>query len=352
MKIAIHAKKGSFSDRWIQYCESNDIAYKLVDCYSSDIIEKLHSCDALLWHWHHADPKAILFARQLICSIEAMGKKVFPDSKTCWHFDDKVGQKYLLEAINAPLVPSYVFYDKKEALEWVAKIEFPKVFKLRGGAGSANVKLVNSKRYAQKLIKKAFGKGFGQFNRLGYLKERWREFCIGQDSIWGVLKGFARLAVPTEFAKIAGNEKGYVYFQKFIPNNAYDTRVIVIGDKIFAVRRYCRENDFRASGSGIKGYDPSLFDKRCLEIAWDVSSKLGLQCCSYDFVFDEYNSPLIVEISYGFITGPFYDDCPGYWDRAMEWHHGKFKPQFWIMENILRSIVEDNVVSESEQFKV
>ena len=71
---------------------------------------------------------------------------VFPNFNTAWHFDDKVGQKYLLEAIDAPLVPSYVFYSKEMALKWLEQTQFPKVFKLRGGAGSANVKLVQDEK--------------------------------------------------------------------------------------------------------------------------------------------------------------------------------------------------------------
>ena len=112
MKIAIHSRKGGFSKVWIDYCESNNISYKLVNCFASDIIQQLNDCDGLMWHWSHYDPEAVLFSRQLTYSLEHAGKKVFPDSHTCWHFDDKVGQKYMFEAINAPLVPTYVFYDK------------------------------------------------------------------------------------------------------------------------------------------------------------------------------------------------------------------------------------------------
>ena len=33
MKIAIHHRKGSFSDRWIVYCKKEGIEYKLVNAY-------------------------------------------------------------------------------------------------------------------------------------------------------------------------------------------------------------------------------------------------------------------------------------------------------------------------------
>ena len=170
MKIAIHhtPKSQSFSERWVGYCKKNNIDYKIVNAYDTNIIEQVADCDAFMWHYHHNNYKDALFAKQLLFSLQQAGKRVFPDFNTGWHFDDKVGQKYLLEAIGAPLVPSYVFYTKKEALKWVETTEFPKVFKLRGGSGASNVKLAKTKRDAQRLIKRAFGKGFAQRDFIYY----------------------------------------------------------------------------------------------------------------------------------------------------------------------------------------
>jgi hypothetical protein len=220
MKIAIHHSKGSFSDRWIEYCEQNNVPYKIVNCFDSDIIDQLKDCDALMWHHHQSVYKDVIVAKKLLFALEHAGIKVFPNFHTGWHFDDKVAQKYLLEAIDAPLVPSYVFYDKKEALDWATATTYPKVFKLKGGAGAANVKLVRSKKDAIKLINTAFGKGFSQFNRLGNLKERYRKYKSGKDTLLGVAKGVGRLIIPTEFAKLQSRERGYVYFQEFVPNNS------------------------------------------------------------------------------------------------------------------------------------
>lgn len=161
IKLAIHNRPGSFSDRWIDYCRQHGICFKIVNCYDSDIVSKLEGVDGLLWHWPDYEPSAQLVARQIIASIEKKGIKVFPNTATCWHYDDKVGQKYLLEAIDAPLVPSYAFFSKKEATNWIKETTFPKVFKLRCGNGSRNVKLVRTMRKAKKLCDKAFGKGHG-----------------------------------------------------------------------------------------------------------------------------------------------------------------------------------------------
>ena len=334
MKIAIHHSPGTFSERWVAYCEQQNIPYKIVDCYKNDIIQQLDDCSALMWHYHHASATSTLFAKQLMYSVAAMGKKIFPDFNTAWHFDDKVGQKYLLEAIASPLVPSFVFYTKNEALNWINNTSFPKVFKLRGGAGSANVQLVKSKGQAISLVNKAFGKGFKQYDGWGNFKERVRKFKNGNTTFVDVCKGFLRIFYTTHFAKVAGREKGYVYFQDFIDNNDCDIRIIVIGEKAFAMKRMIRENDFRASGSGITFYQQEIFDIESVKISMDITRQLKAQCLAFDFVYKN-GAPLILEISYGFAI-EIYDACQGYWDKDLNWQEGRFVPQNWMVDLMLQ----------------
>lgn len=336
MKIAIHNRERSFSDRWIAYCENKNIEYITVNAFDNDIIEQVKDCNALLWHHHHGHFKDVLTAKRILFALEHAGIKVFPDFNTGWHFDDKVAQKYLLEAIDAPLVPSYVFYDKQKALDWAKNTDFPKVWKLKGGAGAKNVKLANNLAEATKFINKAFGKGFSQFDRWGNFKERYNMWRNGRDTFLGVIKGAGRLVVPTAYAKLQSREKGYVYFQEFIPNNDSDIRVIIIGEKAFALKRMTRVNDFRASGSGKIVYDKNSIDERCIKTAFEINNRIKSQSIAYDFVFDENNKPLIVEISYGFSVGA-YDYCPGYWDSDLNWHEGKFNPQEWMVEDLIKN---------------
>lgn len=337
MKIAIHRREKSFSNRWIAYCKKNDIDFILVDAYANNIIEQLEGCDGFLWHHKHSISMDILFAKQLLYSLEAKGVTVFPNFNTTWHFDDKLGQKYLFEAINAPFVPTYVFYSKDIALNWVKKTSFPKVFKLRGGSGSSNVKLISTESEAIKYVNKAFGKGFRQYQALSSLKERWRKYKNGLTNLYDVFKGVMRFYIEPEYSKTIGFERGYIYFQDFVPNNNHDIRVIVIGKRAFALKRMVREGDFKASGSGYMKFDREEFDERCIKIAFETNNKLNAQCLAYDFVFDEKNTPLIVEISFGFSVDA-YDSCPGYWDENLIWYEKKFIPQNWMVEDLLSEI--------------
>lgn len=347
MKVAIHHRAESFSDRWIAYCEENNVSYKLVDAYSNDIIQQLNDCDIFMWHYSNYDYRDALFAKQLLYSVRKKGIKVFPDFDTNWHFDDKVGQKYLLEAINAPLIPSYVFYTKKDALEWVEQTNFPKVFKLRGGSGSSNVKLAKNKKEAKKLIAKAFGHGFSQFDRLTHLKYRIGNFRAGTEGFSAVLKGIARLFIGQEYSNQCPKEKGYVYFQEFIPNNTFDTRVVVInGEYAAAERRFVREGDFRASGSGQYSYEE--IDLEVIKVAFRVAKELSLQSVAFDFVLDERQNPLIVELSYGFgVDG--ISKVPGYWDGELNWHEGRFNPQDWMIEDVLIKINKNSKLAANKE---
>jgi hypothetical protein len=44
MKITIHHRPGSFSDRWIEYCKREGIEYKIVNAYDSDIVKQVEDC--------------------------------------------------------------------------------------------------------------------------------------------------------------------------------------------------------------------------------------------------------------------------------------------------------------------
>jgi len=340
VKIAIHHNVHSASERWIEYCEQNKIPFKLVDCTDSDIISQLKDCDGLMWHWGQGDYRHQLFARQLTYSLENVGIKVFPNSATCWHFDDKVGQKYLFESLNISLINSYVFYTKKEALKWLNSTTYPKVFKLRGGAGSTNVSLARNKRQGIKRVNTAFGKGFPAFSKLNVIKEKARKFNVKKDfkSILGLTKSIVRLIMPARKRSLLAREKGYVYFQDFIPYKEFDIRLIVIGNRCFGTRRFVRKNDFRASGSGSVDNSPEKINLEIVRKAFEIARLLKTQVIAFDFLEDE-GKIKVVEISYGFPVLPS-DGIPGYWDNELKWHDGLFKSQYWMIENFLKEIHE------------
>lgn len=334
MRIAIHDRPGSFSDGWIAYCQAHGIPFRRVDCLSSEILGDLADCDALLWHWRHSDQAAQLFARQLALALAKTGIRMFPNAATAWHYDDKVGQKYLFEAIGAPLVPTQVFYDQAAALAWVETAAFPLVFKLRCGAGAANVRLVSSRAAATRLVHQAFGRGFPIRDDWALMRDDWRElrWMWSRKQLSRLTKHFIHGLGQHLF--LGGlRERGYVYFQKFLPGNEADYRVVVIGKRAFGMRRLVREGDFRASGSGLKTADPGAVPPECVKLAFRCNAALGCQSVAFDFLKDATGNFLVSEISYAFtsVRGLF----PGYWDDALVWHPGDFDLTHFMIEDLI-----------------
>lgn len=343
MRIAIHHRPDSFSEIWIDYCKEKNIPYKLVNCFDSDIINQLSDCHGLMWHWDLTDNKPALFARQLTLSLEKKGLKVFPDSNTSWHYDDKVGQKYLFEAIGVPFINTYVFYTKRDAISWVNNTTYPKVWKLRGGAGSSNVKLIHTKDEARKIVNKAFTSGFRYSNSISRLKERIWIFNRDKNllAIKKLITGIARLFIKKEVEKFSQRQIGYVYFQDFIPGNNSDTRLVVVNNRCMGMTRYIRENDFRASGSGLVDFNHELIHTQMVQLAFDTAEKLKTQSLALDFIKDK-DGYKIIEMSYAFISESF----PGYWDQSLTWHEKSISPQRVMIENFIHSI---NSVSATVQ---
>jgi hypothetical protein len=105
----------------------------------------------------------------------------------------------------------------------------------------------------------------------------------------------------------------------------YDTRITIIGNRAFGFRRWNREADFRASGSGRLDHDPSQVDLGCVELAFEVARKLGTRCMAFDII-DQDGSPVITEISWTFLASAVHA-CPGHWRPDLTWVAGQLWPQ-------------------------
>ncbi len=336
--IGIHDHAGSFSDRWISYCTENRIAFHRVDCLASDVVSQCNGMDGVLWHWSQNSPTELLVARQIITALEQSGLEVFPSMATCAHFDDKVAQKYLLEAIGAPLIPTWVFFDRDKAMRWIATATWPKVFKLRCGAGSTNVRLICSRAEAEVFCRKAFGRGFPAVS--GYFSDvqtRLRKTPTAKHLLDKVRRAPRMILRNHALRGHIPRQQGYLYLQEFLPNNAVDTRITIIGDRAFGFTRANRPNDFRASGSGSIAYEPDKIDKRCVDIAFRVANRTGSQSLAFDFLRNPRGEPMIAEISYCYMASAVHA-CQGHWDHEGTWHEGQTWPEEAILEDLLSAI--------------
>jgi glutathione synthase/RimK-type ligase-like ATP-grasp enzyme len=131
-------------------------------------------------------------------------------------------------------------------------------------------------------------------------------------------------------------ESGYVFFQEYIPNDGYDLKIVVIGDKLSYIGRKTRKGDFRASGGGDLFFEKSLVTENIISSAFSTSDRLGFQCMGYDYVVDNDNKTgKIVEISYGFSHYALMQ-AGGYFDRSGKWYNEPLNAPAEIIKNIIQ----------------
>lgn len=331
-----------WDNEWISFCKENDINYEIINCFENDVLDKLKEFDILLWHFSNYSLQEMMYARTILNCASILGLKVFPDRNTTWHFDDKISETYLLKTINAPMPGSYMFYTFDSACEFLCEeAKYPIIAKLRSGSGSNNVTILKSSDQAVAYTKKMFNKGLKASPNILFKTSS----NLKSSKDWKVIK--ARIKRIPDFmeslkkTKVFPRERGYAYFQDFIPNNGFDLKVVVVGDKLSFLSRNIRKGDFRASGGGSIEYNKDLITDEIRKISFDVSQKLGFQCMGYDFVIDNNTlKPQIIEISYGF-SHKAQMELGGYWDSAGKWYDEPLNAPIEVIKNLIKIYIDE-----------
>lgn len=339
--IAIHpdrfthknGEKQSFSARWAVRAADTGVNVRTVNVYAPDFFEQLAGCDGFMWRFGYR-PRPRLFAKRLMPAIEhGLRIPVFPSFETAWHFEDKVAQSYLLRAAGFPTPATWVFWDRKAALDFCRSATYPLVLKLSFGFQSANVRLLNGFEDASHWIARLFGTGV---TGLPPGESRWR------DALRRTRGALRHLRGASAYGNLDDSELqyGYFYVQEFIPENEYDVRVTVIGDRAFAFRRFNRAGDFRASGSGRIDWDPRQIDEDAVRLAFRVARRLQTQSVAVDLL-QHGTQKLLTEISYTYASWAVRE-CPGHWmlqgdadTSPLSWVEGSMHPEDAIFDDFL-----------------
>jgi glutathione synthase/RimK-type ligase-like ATP-grasp enzyme len=260
-----------------------------------------------------------------------LGLVVYPDQNTCWHYDDKIAQAHLLSATGIPTPKTWIWFDREAALNWAVDAPYPLVIKLWAGAGGTNVRLISSFEKARLWIDKLF------YNGVASLADE-------KITLQRRLVEARNLLLRGERSIVREWHRDYVLFQEFLSGNAFDTRVTVIGKRAFGFRRFNREGDFRASGSGIIDWNPAEVAADFIRLAFEVADRLKTQSCAIDGLWRD-GEAMVAEISYTYASWAV-ERCPGYWDPEMNWHEGILSPEeAQVQDFLLRlSSVQNNSV--------
>jgi len=331
-RIAVHPDRlplrdggiQSFSDRWTELLTRDGHDVRPVYWRDVDVIAKLRDVDAFLW-WFPPLRNPRDYARRLMLALEQAlpNLLVFPDWKSAWHFDDKIAQTMLLQAAGLAMPATHVLWRLDDAMEFVATARYPLVTKLASGFRANNVALLRDRAEAERWVRRMFGDGvidiaassFHPRVMLQRLRDRMR---------------------PTVRHITTSLQKDYVLLQEFVPDNAFDTRVTVIGHRVFAFRRGNRPNDFRASGGGKWQTDPRQIDRDALDLALRASRTLSMPSIAVD-VLRRDGEPVLTEVSY-YYEGIGILACPGHWherDGELTWVEGVMRAEDALLEMFL-----------------
>lgn len=349
MRIAIqpdevihpNGERQSFSARWIQLARSQPrhVETILVDAFAPDAVDRISGCAAFMWRYP-SSAHSRLYAKRLAYAIESgFGIPVFPSVESTAYFEDKPAQRFFLEAAGIPAAKTVVFWSRPDAMRFCDNAAYPFVLKLAGGHQSANVRLVRNRHDAMYYIDALFGRGLVS---LGYRPaSRPRRLLRRLRAAVKTAEGHSPYA-PTAEAEV---QYGYFYAQEFLPDNAFEVSVIIIGNRAFAVRRFNQPGDFRTRGStGRMDWDPGAIDEDAVRLAYRVAQKLNAETIAVD-ILRRGAKPVVAELTVNYASW-VVRECPGHWvlrgnplSGSLDWVEGHDRAEDAVFADFLAKLM-------------
>jgi len=210
------------------------------------------------------------YSEDVILALEMRGAVLIPDfwAFRCHHnkaIQELVRDLYLPDS----RIKSRVFGCFEDLEKEISSVVYPCVLKSAAGAKSTGVSLCKNERD---------------------LRKKARRISASIDPVeW--LKDRVKRVVRPEYVPVSQHKRKFL-IQTFLPGLGGDFRVTVIGERAFAMQRFVRPNDFRASGSGRRTLDDPV-PEVLLDYAFDLRRRFDVPYCSLDIVMYDGKPDLI-----------------------------------------------------------
>ena len=318
MLIGLHRDIGNpdcIADHWAEILEAQGVDIRWVDLTAHDPFTQVKGCGGVMW-CHSGRLADKLKAYRILHSIELhLGIPVYPDHYMSWHHGEKIAQHYMLKAARIPTPNTWIFWNKEEAIQWANQTDYPKIFKLSTGNMGQNVVKVDSSKEARGLIERMFSIGIYQ----GSVHKKQVSPILRARRLVGRYKQGIRHTLTGEPVGVSRSmnvilEKGYAYFQEFIPHE-FETRISIVGDSAWAWR-------YRLSPPPVENaYEPSEIAINCVRMAFDITQRHGFRSMAIDFLI-YHGEPMVLEMNYNHHWQLPENRFPGRWNRNLEWIEG------------------------------
>ena len=133
-----------------------------MDIFRNDWQEEFKTCNCevfLVWPEVALSVWREVFDERLKILTEDLNKEIFPSYREIWLYENKRRVREWLVAHNIPHPKTWIFYDLDEAMEFLKTVTFPIVRKTAFGAASHGVKILYSRKEAEKDVRRAIKKG-------------------------------------------------------------------------------------------------------------------------------------------------------------------------------------------------
>lgn len=259
MKAGIFYNQLQYHKHWIAACRELKVSYQIIYLEKADWMEQIEKsgCDVfLVWPDIRSQEIKQMWDERLRILVEEMNGRIYPSLKEIWLYENKRVQHYWLKTNGFKTPGTKVFYNEKEAVEFLQNAQYPLVLKSNLGASASGVYIENTPGDA---IKKA-----KQFFKHGYSPKR----------------------------NAAGKkQKGSIYIQEYIPDTK-EWRMVRIGDSYFGHGKDMR-GQFH-SGSGKANFD--LPPAKAFELLKEITQKGNLSSMDVDLFEDKVGNFYVNEL--------------------------------------------------------
>lgn len=316
----------------VNACKDLNVDYEIIDLDSPNWIEKIKTSNCNGFVHSPSCAKQVwktMFDERLYFINKVMGYPIYPNYTETFIYENKKNMAYWLEINNFPHAKTYVFYNKKTAIEFAKSYDnYPLYFKTNIGSAAIGVKKIKSKNEAISIIKKTFSKH--HFFGHGFTK-------------WVKSKRY-----KISFPFTSDRQIDFVLFQEAI-DAVVEWRIIKIGNSYFGHQKLNKNGFF--SGSGLVGWvDPP---KKLLQLIKDVCERGGFDSMDLDIFEDRQGNYFINEMQTIFgsynKSQMYINDIPGrykYVDGQWIFEEGKFNANGSFnlrIESFLRIIANEKI---------
>lgn len=223
-------------DDWVRACIEIGVDYQLIDLTASDWIENVLGSEFTFFVFQ---PEGLIerlktqFDERLYIINKVLKIDIYPSYEECVLYENKKLLSYFLQARDIPHPTTWVFYDYKEAKQFIEKASYPIVAKTSIGAAGTGVKIINNVGEALSYIRKAFrGKGinrrFGPNPNLGNPQSWLIKAVKHPDYFLKKVKMYWNIQMDAQ--------RGYTIFQEYIPHD-FEWRLVKIDESYFAHKK-------------------------------------------------------------------------------------------------------------------